>query len=318
MNRIVLPVLLAVMVLMGCAREQPYPLQIGTNVWPGYEPLYLARELNYLDKTDAKLVEFTSTSEVIRAFQNGTIDAAGLTLDEAIQLLSIGADIKIVLVMDVSHGADAILAQPGINSMQELKSRRVGYEATAVGAYMLSRALQVSGMNLTQISAVPVERERHENVFIGKKVDAIVTFDPVRTRLLAAGAMGVFDSSQIPGEIVDVLAVRNKAANDKSVHLQQVLKSWFMALEYLRKNQVQAARIMSIREGLSTEDFLASLQGLRFPDIDENNRLLGGKAPGLLATGQRLAVTMSESGLIQDIPIIQGVLDNNHLLEARQ
>lgn len=291
-------------------------MRIGTNVWVGYEPLYLARELNYLDKVDAKLVEFTSTSEVMRAFQNGTIDAAGVTLDEALQLLSIGADIKIVLVMDVSHGADVILAQPGLKSMQELKNRRVGYESTATGAYMLSRALQLANMKPADINTVSLELAGHESAFISKKVDAVVTFDPVKTKLLAAGAVKVFDSSQIPGEIVDVLVVRGEAAKNRPEQLRQILKSWFRALGYMRENQALAAKTMAVREGISAEAFLASLDGLRFPSFDENNRMLAGDAPSLFATAQSLAATMATAGLIHQIPAATTVLDGRYLKEA--
>jgi len=312
LNRITLLLLLAA-ALMGCAKEPQPPLRIGTNIWPGYEPLYLARELNYFERADAKLVEFTSTSEVMRAFQNGTIDAAGLTLDEALQLLSIGADIKIVLVMDVSHGADVILAQPGIKSVKELKNGRVGYEATAVGAYMLSRALQLASLKPADIHTVSVELDGHESAFISRKVDAIVTFDPVKAKLLAAGAVKVFDSSQIPGEIVDVLVVRGIAAKNGPEQLRKILKSWFRALEYLNNNKVQAAQIMAVREGVSSEGFLESLHGLRFPDQNENNRMLAGDTPSLLAAAQSLAATMATTGLIHQIPVARTALDGSYL-----
>lgn len=317
MNRFLLLLLLVVAALTGCAKEPHPPVRIGAIVWPGYEPLYLARELGYLARTDAKLVEFTSNSEVMRTLQNGTIDAACLTLDEALQLLSIGADIKVILVMDTSHGADVILAQPGTQSMRELKNRRVGYESAASGAFMLSRALQLAGMSAADIRPVPVEFGKHELVFSQKKVDAIVTFEPARTRLMATGAVQVFDSSQIPGEIVDVLVVRSNVASAKPEQLQRLLGSWFRALGYLKNNQAQAAGIMSVRAGISPEAFIASLQGLRFPDQDENSRMLGGKAPALLAVAQRLAAVMSDSGLIYQIPTAGAMLDGSYLKEGK-
>ncbi len=57
-------------------------INIGTNVWPGYELLYLARELNLLPQK-VRLIEYNNTSEVMRAFRNRTIQGAALTLDEA-------------------------------------------------------------------------------------------------------------------------------------------------------------------------------------------------------------------------------------------
>lgn len=64
------------------------PLRIGTLVWPGYEPLYLARERGYLDPKSVRLVEYPSNSEVTRAFRNRAIEAAALTFDEVHPLLA--------------------------------------------------------------------------------------------------------------------------------------------------------------------------------------------------------------------------------------
>lgn len=318
MNRFILLLALVAALLMGCAQEQQPPLRIGTNVWPGYEPLYLARELNYFDKSVVRLVEYTSSSEVMRAFQNGTIDAAGLTLDEALQLLFLGADIKVVLVMDVSHGADAILAQPGITSMQELRSKRVGYESTAVGAYVLSRALQLAHMQLGDIKTVPLEFDRHEQAFGRNEVAAVVTFEPAKSRLLANGAVKLFDSSQIPDEIVDVLVVRSKSAQDKQEYLRQILKGWFRALEQIKRNEARAAQLMAVRAAVSPEAFLEALLGLRFPDPNENSRMLSGKTPGLFVSAGRHAAVLLEGRPAYKIPPFNTLFDGSYLKEAGQ
>jgi len=83
--------------LAGCGVEPAPPLRIGTNVWPGYEPLYLARELGYLDPRSVHLVEYPSASEVIRAFRNHAIEAAALTFDEVLLLTQDGFKPRVVL-----------------------------------------------------------------------------------------------------------------------------------------------------------------------------------------------------------------------------
>jgi len=127
----------------------------------------------------------------------------------------------------------------------------------------------------------------------------------------------VFASSQIPGEIVDVLVVRGETAKNKPEQLRRILGSWFRALEHLNKNQAQAAKIMSARAGVSAEEFLASLHGLRFPEPDENSRMLTGKVPALLAIAQRLAATMSEAGLMHQSPVVSTTLDGSYLKETK-
>ena len=68
--------------LAGCTREPETALRIGTNVWIGSEPLYLARELGSLDPAPVQLVEYPSASEVLRAFRNQAIDGMVISLDE--------------------------------------------------------------------------------------------------------------------------------------------------------------------------------------------------------------------------------------------
>ena len=70
-----------VLPLLGCAREPESALRIGTNVWIGSEPLYLARELGRLDPATVQLVEYPSASEVLRAFRNQAIDGMVISLD---------------------------------------------------------------------------------------------------------------------------------------------------------------------------------------------------------------------------------------------
>src|SRR5262252_208483 len=105
----------------GCVREPESALRIGTNVWIGCEPLYLARELGYMDPKAVQLVEYPSASEVLRAFRNQAIDGMVISLDELFSLASEGLQPKVILVVDVSHGADAIVARPATQSMKDLK-----------------------------------------------------------------------------------------------------------------------------------------------------------------------------------------------------
>src|SRR4029434_5159590 len=91
------------------------------NVWIGSEPLYLARELGRLDPTAVQLGEYPSASEVLRAFRNQAIDGMVISLDELFGLAVDGLQPRVVLVVDVSHGADVVVGRPGMKTMRDLK-----------------------------------------------------------------------------------------------------------------------------------------------------------------------------------------------------
>ncbi|MDO9372116.1 MAG: ABC transporter substrate-binding protein [Gammaproteobacteria bacterium] len=299
-----------------CAPEPEPPLRVGTNVWPGYEPLYLARDLGYLEGSPVRLVEYASATDVVRAFLNHAIEAAALTLDEALLLADLGQEPRVVLVMDFSHGADVILGHADTQRLTDLKGRRIGVESGALGAYVLTRALQQSRMSLGEVSVVPMPISEHERAFLQHEVDAVVTFEPVRTRLLKRGAVRLFDSSEIPGEIVDVLVVRRDILERQPEVVKRLLRDWFRALAYLTAHPDDVAGRMAPREGISAAEFLAALQLLRIPDLSENRRLLAGPQAGLYEPLRRLEGVMQAQRLLARKNNPDRLLDNGLLDES--
>lgn len=311
-------VLAAVSFLAGCANRPEPPLRIGTNVWPGYEPLFLARDLGYYDGTPIKLVEYPSASEVLRAFRNGAIEVAALTMDEVMLLADQNQEPRIILITDISNGADVILSSKGIKKMQDLKGKVVGVEVSALGAFVLTRALEQANMSIDDVKILPVEPSKHERAFKTGEVDAVVTFEPVRSKLISSGANIIFESTQIPGEIVDVLAVRRDVLNNRSTLLRTLINGWFSAISYLEKNPSDAGRRMAPREGVDPAQFLNSLKGLHIPDINENLRLLSGGHAQFLSGTDTLARVMVEKRLISKEVKAADLLDDSLVKKVKQ
>jgi NitT/TauT family transport system substrate-binding protein len=289
-------------------REPETALRIGTNVWIGSEPLYLARELGRLDPAAVQLVEYPSASEVLRAFRNQAIDGMVISLDELFGLAVDGFQPRIILVVDVSHGADVVVGRRGMRSMSDLKGKSVAVESSALGAFVLSRALAVNGMQASDVNVVHLESNEQTSAFEKGQVDGAVTFDPYRAQFLQAGARTLFDSAQIPGEIVDLLAVRASAVDKEPKAIQALLAGWFDAIDYMDRNPKDAARQMGIRQQTSGEQFLAAQKGLHVPSRDENLRMLGGATPELAVTGRRLMSLMVEAKLLRAQLDIEGLL----------
>jgi len=295
-------------VVAGCAREPEPPLRIGTNVWIGAEPLYLARELGRLDPAAVQLVEYPSASEVHRAFRNRAIDGMVVSLDELFGLAVDGVQTRIILVIDVSHGADAVVGRRGMRTMRDLKGKSVAVESSALGAFVLSRALALNGMQAGDVNVVHLESNEQAGAFANGRVDGAVTFDPYRGEFLRAGAEVLFDSTRIPGEIVDLVAVRDTAVSRHRQGVDALLAGWFGALDYMKSNPMDAARRMGIRQQTTGEQFLEAQRGLRIPSRDENLRMLGGSAPELVVTGRRLMTLMVDAKLLRTELDIENLL----------
>jgi NitT/TauT family transport system substrate-binding protein len=299
----------------GCSREPETALRIGTNVWIGSEPLYLARELGYLDPAAVQLVEYPSASEVLRAYRNQAIDGMVISLDELFGLAVDGLVPRIILVVDVSHGADVVVGRPGMKSMQDLKGKSVAVESGALGAFVLSRALTLNGMQASDVNVVHLESNEQPKAFEAGKVDGAVTFDPYRGQFLKMGATTLFDSTQIPGEIVDLIAVRGPVISKQPKAVQALLMGWFRATDYMTKDPKDAAQRMGKRQQISGEQFLAAQKGLHVPTREENLKMIGGSPPQLATTGSKLMTLMLDGKLLRAPIKIEEVLAPGPLSE---
>ncbi|MFB2938097.1 ABC transporter substrate-binding protein [Aerosakkonemataceae cyanobacterium BLCC-F154] len=289
---------------IGCAQAPINPLRVGANVWPGYEPLFLAKNLGYYQGSAIELRNYPSATEISQAFRNGDIEVAALTMDETLLLAQTNPDIRVILITDFSNGADVLMSKPEIKTLQNLKGKKIGVESNAVGGYLLSRVLDKAGLLLTDIQVVSLGVSEHEQAYKQNLIDAVVTFEPVRSKLLEAGAKILFDSSQIPQEIIDVLVVREPILIQRQADLKVLLEGWFRALNYNQQNPLDAAQQMAIRQQVTPEQFIASLKLLTIPDRQKNLELLSKTDRSLLENTQRLLTVMLDKKLLErSIPL---------------
>jgi NitT/TauT family transport system substrate-binding protein len=281
---------------LGACRSRA-PLRVAAHVWPGYELLFLAAREGWLPAREAELVETPSATESLRALREEAVDGAALTLDEVLRARAAGVRLSVVLVLDVSAGGDVVLARPGVTSPRQLAGRRIGVENTGVGALMLHHFLRVTGIGLDAIQVVPVTADAHAQAWRAGWVDFLVTFEPIAAELEALGAVRVFDSGELPGTIVDVLAVRPPALR-RDRALRAVVAAAFAARRHLVTNRQDAAYRMSRHLRLTPAQVVATFRWLNLPDERLNRELLGGAAPGLVATARELSSVMVAAGLL--------------------
>ena len=298
---------LAVLAAAACSGSVEPLVRIGTNVWAGYEPLYLARDMGFLGPEKVKLVEYLSARDVSRAFANGSIEAAALTLDEVLLLADRGVSMKVALVMDISDGADTIIGRADLPNFEALRGKRVGAEIGAVGAYMLKRALEKHGMSARDITVVALPADRHVEAFRSGEVDAVVTFEPARSELLAAGGHELFTSREIPDEIVDVLVVHAGYEKKHGDLLKEIAAAWFKALAYIKQQPEDSAKRMVRRLRMSPDQVTAMYEGLKLGGPEENRRFLDDESPQLPRSATALRDAMTDMGLLRHAPDVSGL-----------
>ncbi len=295
---------MAPLIFAGCEWPIDSPLKVASHEWPGYEPLHLARELGFFDEQKIHVYEVPSATASIRAFRNGYIDVAALTLDEALLLLQDKVPIKVLLVMDISNGADAIVARPPIQSLKDIKDKTVGVESMALGAYMLTRALLKGGLQPENVKPIYIPFNKHEEAYKENLVDILVTFEPVKSKILQLGGKVLIDSRELPNEIFDVLVIRESALNTHLQEVKSLIKAWFKAVDYIASNKQDAAFRVARRINSSPEEFMTSLNDIILPSFEDNLGFLAGNEPQLINIAQQLNEVMHANLLlINDIDI---------------
>ncbi len=289
--------LCVLLLLTACSDEYVEPLVFGAVTWPGYEPAYVARELGYLNEEQIHLAEFTNTTAVLRAFRNGQLQIAGLTLDEALGLRRSVPDLQIFLVADLSNGADVLMVRRSIKNLSQLKGKRIGVEKNALGVYFLSLILRAANLSGQDVHIVSLPLDEQVRAFRTGMVDAVVTFDPVRSKLLQQGAEVLFDSSKVPGMIVDVLVVRGADAEAYKDQLHKFIKAWFRALGVIQHDKTRAYPIMARQERVTPAQVEEAMRGLLLLDQQENLRQFSGNSSALFNTSVDIQRILKESGI---------------------
>ncbi len=300
--------------LSGCALGAA-PLTVAAHTWPGYELMFLARREAWLDPKTVRLVDMESASASMAALERGEVDAAALTLDEALRVRARGTDVRVVLVFDISSGADKVVARPGITRLAALAGKHVGVEDSALGALMLHKALEAGGLAADEIIPVPLTIDQHLRAWEEGRVAALVTYEPVADALVRQGGTVLFDSSAIPNLIVDVLAVRAQALEKRHTRsaVRALLAAHFRALAHLHSHPDDAAYRLAHRLGGSGPKALESYRGLVLPDPYANRQLLAGGDGGLMATARELVALLHQQGRLPSLPEIDALTDASYL-----
>jgi NitT/TauT family transport system substrate-binding protein len=263
---------------VGC-QAPPAPLRVGAIAFAGYEFMQLAQQLGLLQDSGVRLQDMRSSTDALRGLATRRLEAAALTLDEVITGLHDGIPLKVVMVFDVSDGADAVMARSPLANPADARGHRVGVEHSAVGALMLAAFLEAARLEPEDIVQVATPLPESAQALRSGRVDVVVTAEPWASQLQSAGALRLFDSSAIPGRIVDVLAVHANALQQQAGAVQRLVQGQLQALARYRANPKEHALSLSRRLQIAPDDVAGALRGLDLPDRAANLRLLGPGGP---------------------------------------
>lgn len=299
-----------VITLGSCSAPEP-PLRVGLLLWPPYELTVLAQHEGWYPEGSVRILEYQSPIQLSRAFRSGQVDVALTTSHISLSLAQDGIDHRIIYVVDHSQGGDALMARPEVESLEGLAGRTVGVEPSPLGMYVLGRVLDRADLGRSDISVMPLDIPQQRSAYVNGRVDAVLTYEPVRSRLRAEGARELFNSQEIPHEIIDVVIARKAVVDARPERLRTMLSGMDRALSYLREEPDSALPLMASRALMDAGDFQLALEGAHLLDMEENAQwLIGDPSPFTDA----LRVQME---YMQAMGMLSGPVDVQSLVDAR-
>jgi NitT/TauT family transport system substrate-binding protein len=213
--------LLFIAAIPGLAADKP-SFTVGWSVYVGWNPwAYMAKSgilKKWADKYNVNIrVQRFDYAPSLDAFVGKNIDACAMTNMEALDMpAAAGIDTTAVITGDYSNGNDSILARNNL-TLQQLPGKKMLLVQKTVSEYLYERAMTMNGME-SQIKKVKLINTSDSDIataFIAdKSQDAVTTWKPLVSQILKTpGVKTLFDSSKIPGEIVDLMVVRTDILN---------------------------------------------------------------------------------------------------------
>lgn len=286
----------------GCEREHQ-PLRLGATIYAGYIPLFLA-ERNKAYAKQISMVQLPNATETMRAFRNGVIDVAAVTLDEAIVTRHYIPDATVFLILNHSNGADILLARPPLSSIEALKGKKVGVEKSALGAYFLKLILEKSDLSEDDLEVVPILSDGHYSAYKNEGLDAIVSFEPFASQIKALGAKNIFDSSKTPFKILDVLITRKSFLKTHEKQLKTIVDGWYKMKEKMSLQSTETLEYSAKHSNVSVNEYLGILSGIGTVSKRENRQILLDKNSSFYKTEAELYESLLALGFINEKDVL--------------
>jgi NitT/TauT family transport system substrate-binding protein len=235
--------------------------------YTGWEPWAYADESGILKKwakkygINIKLTLINDYVESINLYTSGKYQACVMTNMDALTIPAVGGvDSTALIVGDFSDGNDGIIAKKE-KSISELKGKTVKLVELSVSHYLLSRALEMNKLSEKDLKIMNTSDADIGSLFASDPNAIAVTWNPIL--MAARSAKGVnllFDSSKIPGEIIDLMVVKTDAPETLK---KALVGAWYEVMGILNSKtpeREKAVAMMAKTAGGSVADFEAQLK----------------------------------------------------------
>jgi len=295
----------------------PATMKIGTVIWIGYGPFYVADALDLYKKYNLKvsLQVFTDPALIPPALAAGAIDGAMLTYDQVVGQVAGGQAQKVVMPIDYSNGGDAIVATKAISKVSEFKGKKIGFNPLSPSDFLLSYALKTNGLTDKDITAVNMTPEAVPAAMASGQMPVGVTYEPSLSQIVAQDGGKkfhvVFSSKNAPGLIADVLVFDDKGIKARPADISGVVKAYLDGMAYMKAKPDEAAKIIGKFMGVTAKEVKEQLSGVHNIPLSEMPKAFvkAKETTSYYASGEIISELLMAKGQIKAIPTTESTID---------
>lgn len=219
--------------------------KIAWSIYVGWMPWGYAQDAGIVDKWAKKygitidVVQFNDYIESINQYTAGAFDGCTMTNMDALTIPAAGGvDSTALIVGDFSNGNDALLLK-GNKKIGDIKGQNVNLVELSVSHYTLARALDSIGLSERDVTVVNTSDADIVAAFSTDDVTAVVTWNPLVSEIMAMPNVSkVFDSSEIPGEVIDMLVVNSDTLKADPRLGKALAGAWYETMSLMQKSNV--------------------------------------------------------------------------------
>lgn len=226
------------------AAEKKTSFRIAWTIYAGWMPWGYASESGIIDKWAKKygikieVVQMNDYIESINQYSVGDFDGCGMTNMDALTIpAASGVDTTGLILGDYSNGNDGIVLK-NAKSIADIKGRDVHLIELSVSHYLLARALDMNGMSESDVTIVNTSDADAVASFSTEGVTAAAIWNPQLSIVKEQHptAIEVFNSRQIPGEIIDMMTVKTDVLEANPEFGKALVGAWFETMALMSKN----------------------------------------------------------------------------------
>ncbi|MEK7648122.1 MAG: ABC transporter substrate-binding protein [Patescibacteria group bacterium] len=251
------------------------PLRIGLNPWIGNGIFNVAQEKGIYEANGLKVVHTNYDDGAVgkQLFASGKIDVLVLTSETVATLHDAGVKVKVVGSYDASLGADGIIAAEGINSLADLRGKKVAYEEGSPSHFFLALMLEKQGMSTKDVQTVNMIASDAGAAFVAGKVDAAVTWEPWLSKASERKGGHVIASTKT-SPILDIVIVREEVLQERRAEIVALMRSIFATREYIITNPDESYAVIAKGLAISEQDVRDQIPTFRWMSLQDNAEVL--------------------------------------------